>query len=321
MKNVTKHFKIWLIVTLVVLVAGMTIFGVFGMNKSANVGAAYEVEVKVDGVVKEEAANTIKTTAETYLTENGYALVSYTTQQLKGNSEERFILKLSSIEQSKVTTLTSGLKTAIETAINEGGANSYIATVKVSTSKAYNNETFGFVAIAFAVAAVIIFVYYAFMEKISGALTVLCNMAITAALFIAVVACARVPAAPYFGAGLAFAVALSGVLSGGIVNRCNELTKNVANDKKSLYEIGDVASSSSLTRFLFLAVAILIVCALFIILGSVMVKFAAILALIACVVAMFSAYAWSAFFWATFKKFKKTKKYKALSKAVEETAE
>ncbi len=317
MKNVTKLFKIWLAITLVIAVVGMTLFGIFGTNKTADMSVGYEIEVSVDSVVNDETAEKLKTTSEKYLNDNGYGVIADMTQIVNDGEIVRF--KVSNLSADEVTTLQSGLKTAVETVINEGGLKSYVVTVGTFQSLDNTNYNWAYGSIAFAIVAVAVFVYYAFMEKLSGALSVLSTMAISAILFIAMIGGIRLPVDPYFGVGIAFAVALTGVLSGGIINRCRELTKNVANDKKSFIELADTATWSSLTRFAVVLGAVLVVSLLLVILGSTVVKFLAVQLVVATLVSMFTAYAWSGFFWATFKKFSKVKKYKPTeSKKIED---
>ena len=148
------------------------------------------------------------------------------------------------------------------------------------------------------------------MEKLSGALTVLCTSALSALVYVALAAVTRLPAEPYFGACVALAGVFAGILSGGIINRCKELIKNVGNDKKSYFELGDMATASSITRYVFISAAILVALVLLAVLGSMTVKFMAIQVLFATVSAIFVSFAWTALFWAWFKGFKKDRKNK-----------
>ncbi len=307
MKNVSKYFKIWLAVTLAIIVAGIALFAVLGLNKSANVGKSYEVQVEV-AVVTENNAEKLKTTSVDYLNGKGMSVISV---QEVGDGE-KLLIKVSNVDSKKVNEIKTGLAQAVEKALN---SNELKATVGIYESQDSTAESFVYFGIAFAVIAVVIFVYYAFMEKVSGALSVLISMAISAAMYIAMAALCRAPVDPYFGSGITFATALAGVLAGGIVNRCRELIKNVGNDKKSFKEIADEATWQSVTRFAALIGAILVASILLIALGSAMVKFIAIHAVIATVASAFASFVWTGFFWGIFKKFKKNKKYKATEKA------
>lgn len=311
MKSVTGKFKIWLVVTLVVIVAGMAILGVFGLNQSVDTAPAYEIDVSVD-VNIDNASETLKSASEKYFDDNGMSVVKYATQTF--GDGEKVAFKFSYLDENNIAAIKSGLKTAVESALADKGLGGLEVTVNAYESQGYNYKPIGYTVLAFGIAAVAIFVYYAFMEKISGALTVICSSAISAVLYIALAALTRIPADAYFGTCVAFAAVFAGVLSGIIVNRCGELIRNVGNDKKSYFEIGDIATNSSVTRFAFLSVALLIACAVLAILGSVMVKFIAAHVAIAGIASLFVAYVWTAVLWAAFKNFKKDKKYQAAEK-------
>lgn len=311
MKSVTGKFKIWLVITLVVIVAGMAILGVFGLNQSVDMDSACEVEVSID-VNIDNASETLKSASEKYFADNGMNVANYATQTL--GDGEKVIFRFYDLDEINITDMKSGLKTTVESALVDKGLGGLEVTVNAYESQGYAYKPIGYTVLAFGLAALAIFVYYAFMEKISGALTVICSSAISAVLYIALASLARIPADSYFGACVAFAAVFAGVLSGGIVNRCGELIRNVGNDKKSYFEIGDIATNLSVTRFVFLSIALLIVCAVLAILGSVMVKFIAAQLAIAGIASLFVAYVWTAILWATFKDFKKDKKYQAAEK-------
>ena len=305
MKNVTGKFKIWLVVTMVLLVAGMTVLGIFGLNKTADIKPSYEVEVKIE-VNTADAGNIIKSASETYFKEKGLKVINYAT--LTFNDGEKYAFKFNSLEN--LSTVKAELETAVETALANNSLGSLDVTVEAYESFGYTYTSVGYLILGLSLSAVAVFVYYFFMEKLSGALTVLCTSVLSALVYLSLASITRLPAEPYFGACVAFAGVFAGILSGGIVNRGRELIKNVGNDKKSYFELGDMATASSITRFAFITASILIALVLFAILGSMAVKFMAIQVLFACISALFTSFAWTALFWAWFKNFKKDRKIK-----------
>ncbi len=309
MKNVNKYFKIWLIVTIAVFVVGVTLLGVLGLNKNADVGTFYEVQVEVGAAVNDDGAKIIKDSSKKYLKDNGNKVISYATQTV--GDGEKVIFKINNPgDVTEVNKLIDGLETSVMTALS--GIGVYDVTVGVYQSKDHGAEEYAMASAAFAIVIVAVFVYYAFMEKLSGAATVLSTMAISLGLFVALTGMLRIPAEPYFVAGIAFVTALTGIMSGGVINRCRELIKNVGNDKKTYEEISDIASWSSLTRFAVIDGSLKLVAILLLVFGSAIVKFMALQIILATGVATFTSYVWTAILWSTFKKIGKGKKRKAV---------
>jgi len=76
------------------------------------------------------------------------------------------------------------------------------------------------------------------------------------------------------------------------------------------FELGDMATKSSIIRFALLLSLIVLFAIVLVIVGSALLKFTAIQIVLASVSAFFTAFTWSGIFWAYFKGFSKTKKYK-----------
>ena len=305
MKNISSKFKIWLIVTLVLIVAGMTIFGIFGFNQAVDYKDSYEVSVSV-GVNVNDADKTIESASKDFFADKGLSVKEVATF----NEGEKFVFKFDSLSSEQIQAINTELKDTVQAKLTEKGLGSLAVTVKTSQTHAYNYKAIGAVVLALAIGAVVVFVYYLFLEKLAGALTVLCSAIISGLIYVSLSALTRVAVDPLGGTFLALSIILGGVLAGGVVSRCKELAKNVGNEKKPLVEISDMATSSSMTRFLFLSILIVVFAIVLIAIGSMMVKFAGLSLIIASASALFTAIAWSGLFWAYFKGLSKTKKYK-----------
>ncbi|MBE7086933.1 MAG: hypothetical protein E7369_01365 [Clostridiales bacterium] len=305
MKSIVGKLKIWLIATLVLIVAGMTIFGIFGFNQTNEYKNSFEVDVSI-GVNVSDAGLTVKEASEKFFSDNGLKTTGCATL----NEGERYIFKFNALSKDQLKNINDNLKTTVETALAGKNLSSLSVTVKTGETQPYNYKAVWSIVLALGLAAVAVLAYYTLLEKFSGALTVLCASAISGVLYISLAALTRVPFEPVGGACLALSILLAGVLSGSIVNKCRELSKNVGNDKKSLFELGDMATKSSIIRFALLLSLIVLFAIVLVIVGSALLKFTAIQIVLASVSAFFTAFTWSGIFWAYFKGFSKTKKYK-----------
>ena len=70
MNAISKSMKWFTIVVIAVLVIGMTLLGVFGLNDTVDFKESYEVQVSVDQTY-EDACTKMRTEAEKYFEANG----------------------------------------------------------------------------------------------------------------------------------------------------------------------------------------------------------------------------------------------------------
>ena len=110
MKNVLGKFKWFIIAALVLIVAGMTLFGVLGFNNTVDYKDSYEVHVGIDQSV--DAAKVIlKDASENYFEEKD---IKYSSYQVVDDG-----VKLIYKFKNDVTSDVSGLQTAIQTALSQ----------------------------------------------------------------------------------------------------------------------------------------------------------------------------------------------------------
>ncbi|MBQ9104192.1 MAG: hypothetical protein IJY57_03800 [Clostridia bacterium] len=312
MKNLKiSKFKLFVVIALALLVVGMTLLGIFGFNQTVDYADGYEITVKVESNLG-DAESVMKNVSDSYFDEKGIKTVSYAFQELEEGETLIFKLKDGSVFEDtlKLEDIKAELKTKIETAFAEkGGALSGLqVTVDAFTSHNHANENVKGVVIASAIAIVACLIYLFFMEKLSGALTMLITSIGSALLSIAVIALARIPASPFVACTVMLSAILAGILSIGIVNRCRELTKSVVYEKSSYGEIGAVALKESNLRTIFMAISIVCASLLLIILGTGYLKLLGLHILVGGAAALFTAYGFTDVLWAFFKGFDKKKK-------------
>lgn len=291
------NYKIWIIITMVVLVAGMVMLGVLGLNQSADYASSYEVRVSVDQDVN-GSGDAVKAAADKFFADKGIKVNGSEIQVLDDNST--FVYKFS--EEPKIEikdlkeALSSALKTKTETANLVADAEG-VYPVNVT----YYREISG-MAITLGVAAIAIFLYLLIVEKPAAAFAAIVSSVVSALLFISIISIARVPAYPLFAAATTFAVALTAILSAVTVNGFNEVYKIAGNEKLSPAAVAEKVSKKGAKRLIFTACVAIVAAIPFVAFGSLVIKFAAIEVAIAVVTATFASAFWTPFMWSIVKK-------------------
>lgn len=298
--------KLFIIITVALLVIGLALFGVFGMNNTVDYSKSYEINVSVDGNVGETSA-TMKSVSDSYLASKGFNDVDYAFQQTEdGTLIYKFVNDVSSVNVAE-------LEAEITKALN----NTLVVTVKAYETVNFNDNQIGWIILACGLAIIASFIYTLFMEKLAGALTVIATSIISAVLFVAMMGITRIPAQPVLPAVILLSALLASVLSMGIVNRCREALKNVGNDKLSYAQVADKCSAQSRLRVIIVTCALALAGIALVALAPVYLKLAGIQLILSAIVSSFTAYAWSGIIWSALKAVKKDRK----AKLVEEVNE
>ncbi len=302
-------FKLWLTVTLSLIVVGMIILGVFGFNQTVDYSDSYELNVKVEKNLGE--ANSIMTEkVEEFFNEKGIEDATYGRQQIADGEVLVYKFTADNVlfqDKTVLQELMTELENKIETAFNEKGGEVAGLQVEVNAYSAthYLNQKVWRFVIAISIAIVVMFIYVLIMEKVAGALTVLCTSVTSGVLTMAILALARIPAYPYLFATITASAMLASVISIGIVNRAKEISKNVANEGMSSKEVVESATKLSLLRIVFMAIALLIVALLLIIIGTGMLKLVGLHIIVIGATSIFTSYGFTEIFYGLFKKNKK----------------
>ena len=252
MKSVMGKMKIAIIITLIVLVAGMAILGVFGLNNTVDYKAGYELQVSVDQSI-DEAKSILKTSSDAFLSEKGIKSAKYAYQEL--DDGRVLVYKFN----KDVTNEVAGMKDYINAALD---ANEVAkgAEPKVVVNEVIGNKDgqIGWIILALGITLAVAFIYTLIMEKLASAVAVVCSAIISALTFVALTALTRIPVANFFGAflGLSFALALA--LSVATVNKYKQAIKESGKDKVSYRAIADKVGASDVKKYLLTLVAVLI---------------------------------------------------------------
>ena len=290
--NAVKKFKLWLIITLTVIVAGMFILGFAGFNNPVDFKVSYQVKVDA-GYDVSNATSVAMESAEEFFNEKGISDASYA---VTVGDDGTIIYKFHNDVADKV----DGLKEKVQNALDSANLN-YEAKVSVFESTPYINSDLLGIALAAGVSAVVILIYLLIMEKPASALSVLLSAAISALLLVSLLAITRTPALPFGTAMTAFTALLSTLLSTIFVGKVKDELKNVANDKLSNAELANKAfMKSSLVLLGVLAIS-LIAGIVLVAVGTGYLKFLGIQIALGGVSAVFGAGAWTPVIWSGLK--------------------
>lgn len=248
MKKLSLNVKLFIILTLVIVVVGMAMVGFLGFNQTTDFSTGYEVSITAKNALEEDVT-TIRQTADEYFVQANVGVVGYETERL--NDGETLIYKFTLDPTASI----SALKQAIVSAVPE--VENFLE-IEASQTKAFNDNQLVGISIAAAVALVVVIVYLAIMEKGAGLLGALASIIGSALIYVSAVAICRVPAIPFVSVFALASAIISAAFSIVIVNRCNEAIKNVANAKTAKMQIAsDMTKMGALRIFLTLGALVL----------------------------------------------------------------
>ena len=250
MNSVMNKMKYFVISSLIILVVGMTLLGIFGLNKPIDYSDSYEINVSIaidDDSLKQE----MKETADKYFEENGIIYASFQSQE-DGMS---LVYKFTTDQTSKVQELKSALD-AVLSLNPQMGTNEVTVVSKYATQGSLVQPLK--ILLAYGIAVVAIFVYMLIMNKLASAVAVICSSIASVVMFIAMIALTRIPALPYFEISAMFAGILGLLLAVSTVGRYREELKNTVANKFSVNEIAEKVAKTESKKYLYILVAIVI---------------------------------------------------------------
>ncbi len=252
MKSLNKQIKIFLIATLVILVAGMAMLGILGgFNQSVDYSASYEMQVSVDQDAG-KSIEVLKSSAEKALADNGLTPVDYASQEL----DEGVILVYKF--NSDVSDKAQAVKTAVQSALDkDSGATNIKADVKVYKLSDYFAKQVGKTVLALGIAVAIIFVYSLIMNKLAGGVSVFCSTVLSVLVYLSIVSLTRLPAQPFLAILAGATCALSAGLSAVITSKYRSAVKE--NDKASAQNVAEDTHKALKSVYILILVAILVI--------------------------------------------------------------
>ena len=299
--SVTGKYKIWVLITVAVMIVGFVLFGIFGFNQKADYKNTDTVSVKVDANIGNASA-VLEQSSKDYLSDNGFCYDRV--EVLNNGGELVYYFNYSVKEDVDATALQDAVKQALSTDNILAGLN---VTVVVGDNVSFENNYVGYVAIAGGVALAVMFIYALIVEKIAAALSYLASSIVSGLLFFAIMGLTRIPASPFILIGLVLSVLFAGGYSLVLSNRFNSVMKTVAGEKENPFAVADKETMQSLIKCLFTTGAILVLSLAFIILGSSAIKVLGLQLIFVAICSVFSALAYTGLVWAGIKSNVKSK--------------
>ncbi len=251
MKNgVMNKIKWFIISALIIVVVGLTVAGIFGLNNPIDYNDGYEVSVSIE-FDDESSKAILKNQTEKYFENNDIDVVSY--QVLDDGLT--IIYKLKTDPTAKI----DGLKTAIETKLDENQA-SQGNEATVNVNKVYKGSYMQplEMLIAYGVGIVAIFLFMLIMNKLASAVAVVASSFASMLVFLSIMAITRIPASPFIEISIMIAGALGAMLSASTVGRYREELKKNLSEKFSTTEIADEVAKTEFKKYLFILIGVLV---------------------------------------------------------------
>ncbi len=245
MSGIMKNIKWFVISCLIILVVGMTLLGVFGLNQSIDYRDSYEINVSI-AIDDDTLKQTMKETADKYFEEKAITVASFQSQE-DGMS---LVYKFTTDQ----TTNVQGLKDAFSAKMGTSNQVSVVSNY-VTQGNLVQPIT---VLLAYGIAMVAIFAYMLIMNKLASAVAVICSSIASVVSFIAMLAITRIPAVPFVEISAMLAGTLGALLAVSTVGRYREELKNTTANKFSVNEIADKVAKSETKKYLYTLVAILV---------------------------------------------------------------
>lgn len=304
--SINSKYKLWIIITVAVLVVGFTLLAIFNFNQTVDFKNSYEVVVSSNSQL-EVPNDDIKQSAQKYFAQKGIVAVDYATEDIEGPiSKNSVVFKF----DKDVNLDKADMKAFLETDLGVSGNAMIVIGVEYNNVHNYYDAGVGYILLALALAGLASFIYLLFAEKLASAVSVISSAVLSALLFIALMAITRIPAQPFAPAVCGLAFALTMFLSAGLVNRFKEEIRlneavELSKDKLSYVQIADKGACDSLVRYAFVSGALLVTALLFVIIGSVYLKFLGLQMIVALISAVFSSLVGVPLLWPVLKNVKK----------------
>lgn len=245
MKNgVISKVRHYVIALIAIILIGVTLFGIFGFNQTADYKNSYQVKVSIDR--KASGATEILEQSVEEFFESQAKVVSYATQVEDGG--KIIILKLrDEVSEKTVADAKVFLQEKFDTAE---------LNVKVDVEAqeiVVNNRVNWKIVLAAGIALVIILIYALIFEKLAGALAVGYSAIVSVITFLALMGITRLPASPFIVSSCLISMMLSSAMALTSVARYREEAKNSASEKLTFAQIVNEVSKKEKRKYILCA--------------------------------------------------------------------
>lgn len=292
--NYVKSFKYFVIIALVIVVAGLAMLGFLNLNKSTDYAGATEIQISASEVFDNDSS-VISKTAKDVFSKNG---LNY--NSVKSMDENRIVIYefTSAVSDAVVTELENALNSA------ELSASIDVEVEKFSTVSYKTFEDSWWLILAAGILLVAAFIYLAFRYKWASAFATLVSSLAYVLVAIALTAITRIPVTTAYTSALVFGFVLNLATAVYNLSAMKEYGKNVATANDDASEFANYAFKSNFMKNIFTLCAIIIAAVALLILGGSFVKYAALAIIVCSVAAVYVSVALFGGIYATFKQIK-----------------
>ncbi len=283
--------KIWLVATVLIVLAGIVMLSLFGFNNTVDYSKGYELTVGVDQKI--EGQDLVFQTAEEYFAEKGIAPKNYTKVYL--NDGASVVYKFdSAIEIDKDAIDKDALVLKIENAIDNEFA---LVSVDFNEFSSYKQDNVLNFSLALLITAVVIFVLALILGKIKVSLGILLASIVSLIFYLGMVALFRIPVCDFLSVFTALSFIFGAILSAILLFKFKAIAK-LSDGKNTACEIAKQGAKSSSLKLVVLCGVVVLSAVSLLIFGTTYLKFLALHLLVSSVASISTALIGGSSYWA-----------------------
>ena len=281
--------KIWLVATVLIVLAGIVMLSIFGFNNTVDYSKGYELTVGVDQKI--EGQDLVFQTAEEYFVEKVIAPKNYSKVYL--NDGASVVYKFdSAVEIDKIDKV--ALVSKIENAIDNEFA---LVSVDFNEISSYKQDNVLNFSLALLITAVVIFVLALILGKFKVSLGILLASIVSLIFYLGMVALFRIPVCDFLSVFTALSFIFGAILSAILLFKFKAITK-LSDGKNTACEIAKQGAKSSVLKLVVLCFIVVLSSASLLIFGTTYLKFLALHLLVSSVASISTAIIGGSSYWA-----------------------
>ena len=278
--------KIWLVATVLIVLAGIVMLSIFGFNNTVDYSKGYELTVGVDQKI--EGQDLVFQTAEEYFSEKGIAPKNYTKVYL--NDGASVVYKFDSAVDIDKDTLVLKIENAID---NEFA----LVSVDFNEFSSYKQDNVLNFSLALLITAVVIFVLALILGKIKVSLGILLASIVSLIFYLGMVALFRIPVCDFLSVFTALSFIFGAILSAILLFKFKAIAK-LSDGKNTACEIAKQGAKSSALKLVVLCGVVVLTAVSLLIFGTTYLKFLALHLLVSSVASISTALIGGSSYWA-----------------------
>lgn len=249
-----KKSKLLVVLSLILIVAGLAVFGFMGFNQTVDNKECFEARIEIDQNIDldngKTAREVLETAAKDYFVAKNIKTADYALQKLDDGNV--LVFKFNEDVKLDADAFAEEIQKNFDKDIIEVSA-------EYSSVLTNDGAWLVWVGASIAIALVLVFVYALIMEKLAGSVAVLVSSLLAGVLAFALTALTRLPAYPFVGVTVALSAILGAVLSISTVGKLKEEYKvATANGKVDLPTLLTNVMNGECKKYVFVCIAVLI---------------------------------------------------------------